>query len=90
MQAGSPGHAASNIGMLSKAALPVPSPAHAAPSTPAAIVAVGVAITLHFAGPAADLAPPAGINIGWLLAYGVSIIAPWRAPIEEPHPAASA
>ena len=54
---------------------------------PVTMIAVGMALPYALPQPLRTWLHGAGINIGWLFAYGVSIIVLWRAPVEEPQDA---
>jgi hypothetical protein len=51
---------------------------------PVTMIAVGMAVPYALPEPLRGWLHGAGINIGWLFTYGVSIIALWQAPVEEP------
>ncbi|MGN6117903.1 MAG: DUF6796 family protein [Nitrobacter sp.] len=54
---------------------------------PVTMIAVGMALPYALPQPLRTWLHGAGINIGWLFAYGASIIVLWRAPVEEPQDA---
>jgi hypothetical protein len=51
------------------------------------LIALGTALPYVLPPPLRTWLHGAGINIGWLFTYGVSIIALWQAPVEEPQDA---